>query len=442
MDFAVLPPELNSARMYAGPGTGPMLAAAAAWDGLGADLEFTASSFQSAISGLTSGPWLGPSSASMAAAAIPYVSWMSATARQAVQAASQAKMAAAAYEAAFAMTVPPPVIACNRSLLMSLIATNFLGQNTAAIAATEAQYMEMWAQDAAAMYGYAGESAAASTLTPFAPAPNTTNPAGLAGQAAAVAQTAGTSAGTSAQTVVSMGPQLLTTVPAALQGLAQPLQSTSGLSGILDSLGFTSVQSFLSLGNLAVPYTVSIATVNLGIGATHAAEAAGVAGAAETGAAGSAAGSGAGALVSAGPAGVGGSAVTAEIGQGSVLGGLSVPPGWAAAAPEIRTVARALPITNATAAPTVLTGSSGTLFSEMALAGMAGRAMGATVGLGRRDRGAVITHQHPQPPQRAVSGPITSIAAELRELGELHNSGILVDEEFTELKRRLLSHWT
>src|SRR5271170_7252687 len=110
MDFALLPPELNSARMYAGPGTGPMLAAAAAWDGLGADLEFTASSFQSAISGLTSGPWLGPSSASMAAAAMPYASWMSATAIQAVQTASQAKMAAAAYEAAFAMTVPPPVI--------------------------------------------------------------------------------------------------------------------------------------------------------------------------------------------------------------------------------------------------------------------------------------------------------------------------------------------
>jgi len=35
------------------------------------------------------------------------------------------------------------------------IATNILGQNTPAIAATEAQYMEMWAQDAAAMYGYA-----------------------------------------------------------------------------------------------------------------------------------------------------------------------------------------------------------------------------------------------------------------------------------------------
>ena len=56
--------------------------------------------------------------------------------------------------------MPPPVIEANRTLLMTLIATNILGQNTPAIAATEAHYMEMWAQDAAAMYGYAGLQAA------------------------------------------------------------------------------------------------------------------------------------------------------------------------------------------------------------------------------------------------------------------------------------------
>ena len=445
MDFALLPPELNSARMYAGPGSGPMLAAAAAWDGLASDLESTAASYQSAIFGLTSGPWLGPSSASMAAAAMPYMSWMSTTAMQAAQAAAQAKMAAAAYEAAFAMTVPPPVIAANRALLMSLVATNFLGQNTPAIATTEAHYEEMWAQDAAAMYGYAGQSAAASTLTPFLPAPNTTNPAGLAGQAAAVAQTTGTSAGTGAQTIVSTGTQLLSTVPTALQGLAQPLQSTSGLSGILDSLGFTSAQSYLSLGNLVVPYTASMATVNLGIGATHFAQTAGAASAAETGAAGFAlggeVGSGAGALVSAGPVGLGGSAVTAGMGQGTVVGGLSVPPGWVTAAPEIRTVARALPISSA-AAPAVVTGTSGTLFSEMALAGIAGRAMGGTVGLGRREPLGAITPQRVGPPQRELGGPITGIAAELQKLAELHDSKVLTDEEFNELKGRVLGHRT
>ena len=39
MDFAMLPPEVNSGRMYAGPGSGPMLAAATAWDGLAAELQ-------------------------------------------------------------------------------------------------------------------------------------------------------------------------------------------------------------------------------------------------------------------------------------------------------------------------------------------------------------------------------------------------------------------
>ena len=34
MNFSVLPPEVNSARMYVGAGSGPMLEAAAAWDGL------------------------------------------------------------------------------------------------------------------------------------------------------------------------------------------------------------------------------------------------------------------------------------------------------------------------------------------------------------------------------------------------------------------------
>src|SRR5437588_312348 len=120
MDFALLPPEVNSARMYAGPGSGPMMAAASAWDALAADLQSMASSYQSAIAGLIAGPWLGPSSATMAAAAAPYVDWMMLTAAQAEQTANQAAAAAAAYEAAFAETVPPPVVAANRSLLAAL----------------------------------------------------------------------------------------------------------------------------------------------------------------------------------------------------------------------------------------------------------------------------------------------------------------------------------
>jgi PPE-repeat protein len=229
LDFAQLPPEINSALMYSGPGSGPLLAAAAAWDGLATELYTTASSYGSLITGLTDGPWHGPAAASMVAAAMPQVAWLNSTAGQAEQAATQAVAAAGAYEAAFVETVPPPEIAANRALLMALLATNFLGQNTAAIAATEAQYAEMWAQDAAAMYGYAGASAAASTLTPFNPAAPTTNPAGLAGQAAAVAQAA--SGATSAQ-----GTQA---IPATLLGLAGLTNSPPGLTNPAAALGLT-----------------------------------------------------------------------------------------------------------------------------------------------------------------------------------------------------------
>jgi PPE-repeat protein len=111
MHFAVLPPEVNSGRMYAGPGAGSMLAAAAAWDELANELHTTAANLESVISGLTSEPWQGPSAASMAAAAPPQLEWLNTTAAQATQSSTQANAAVAAYESAYAMTVPPPVVA-------------------------------------------------------------------------------------------------------------------------------------------------------------------------------------------------------------------------------------------------------------------------------------------------------------------------------------------
>ena len=117
MDFAFLPPEINSGRMYTGAGAGPMLAAAAAWDELAAELSSTAASYASTVSSLTGGPWQGPSSSPWRLPPPPYVAWMNATAAQAEETGDQAKAAVAAYEAAFAATVPPPVIAANRALL-------------------------------------------------------------------------------------------------------------------------------------------------------------------------------------------------------------------------------------------------------------------------------------------------------------------------------------
>ena len=114
----------------------------------------------------------------MTTAANRYAAWLTATGEQVKVAARQAGAAAAAYEAAFAATVPPAVIAENRALLASLVATNVFGQNTAAIASTETQYGEMWAQDATTMYAYASGSAAATRLASFSQPPQTTDPSG------------------------------------------------------------------------------------------------------------------------------------------------------------------------------------------------------------------------------------------------------------------------
>lgn len=188
MDFAMLPPEVNSTRMYSGPGAGSLWAAAAAWDQVSAELQSAAETYRSVIASLTGWQWLGPSSVRMGAAVTPYVEWLTTTAAQARQTATQITAAATGFEQAFAMTVPPPAIMANRAQVLSLIATNFFGQNTAAIAALETQYAEMWEQDATAMYDYAATSAAARTLTPFTSPQQDTNSAGLPAQSSEVSR--------------------------------------------------------------------------------------------------------------------------------------------------------------------------------------------------------------------------------------------------------------
>lgn len=330
MDFAALPPEINSASMYAGPGAGPMLAAAATWDGLAEDLYSTAASYQSVISGLTGGPWLGAASAAMAAAATPNVLWMTTVAGQAEQTAVQARMAVTAYETAFAMTVPPPVIAANRSTLMALIATNVLGQNTPAIAVTEALYDAMWAQDATAMYSYAANSASAATLPTFAVPQHTTNPVGLVYQAAAVGHATGTPAATSAQTALA---ELTATTPQTLQTLAAPT-STVTTSG-LDSL--TTLQPVMSAtSSLGWITSAGLSNANQLKNLFPAASTAAAA-ALPAAAGGLAPATGAAGSTSLAGLGSGGTqaAASAAVGRAGTIGPLSVPQTWATGAAPI-----------------------------------------------------------------------------------------------------------
>jgi PPE-repeat protein len=332
----------------------------------------------------------------MTAAAAPYVSWLTTTAALCEETATQARTAATAYEAAFAMTVPPPMIAANRAQLMALVATNFLGQNTPAIMATEAHYGEMWAQDATAMFGYAGASATASTLTPFTPPAPTTNPAGLAGQAAAVANAAATSAGTGTQTIMSTGSQLLSAVPNALQGLALPLPAAaSSLPSLLQLL------SLLSPVNLAVSSTgMAGSYAGLGYSARYDPEGAIKMDAILERLGAVRAGPVTGALASLGSADLGAGSgaapvLSAGLGRASSIGALSVPPRWAAATPPIRHVAVAWPNTLPGAAPTVQAATPENLLNEVLLASMAVRGVGGAAPQGRATNTKTVT---PRPP--------------------------------------------
>ncbi|BCO41748.1 putative PPE family protein PPE25 [Mycobacterium paraintracellulare] len=324
--------------MYAGPGSGPMMAAAAAWDEIAAEVGVAANGYNSVVTELISGPWVGPASISMISAITPFISWLSAVAAQAEEAASQGRVAAAAFEAAFAMTVPPPVIAANRVLLANLIATNFFGQNTPAIAATEAQYMEMWAQDAVAMYGYAASSAMASELAPFAPPPKTSTPDAASNQAAAVAKAVAEPAGNTAQSTSQVASPQALSLNASQAMQVQATATNASAQGSTTGVS-TSLQDLLGLNptvyDTILKRTTGLAYFSNGIGQF----ASSIAQQLTFGPGGSTAGAG-GAwfptpqFANLGLGNLGGGAahlsgVTAGAGQAARVGALSVPQHWA-----------------------------------------------------------------------------------------------------------------
>jgi PPE-repeat protein len=396
------------------------------------------------------------------------------TAAQAEQAAIQAKAAAAAYEEAFASTVPPPVIAANRAQLTALVATNVLGQNAPAIAATEAEYIEMWAQDAAAMYAYALSSASATALKPFMPPPSNTNPAAAATQAATVGNATGTAAG-NAQSTVSSAQQAFSAVPSALQSFAaapaaaadppDPLATLANLISVfingpsgIATLGVVTPVAPLAL--VGLPFVIEGALSGL-----HEDQiVSGWAGVQPWPGTGSAPPTEFPAIITnPGPlAAAPASSVSAGLGEASRVGALSVPPTWTVATPAVRPVALALPTTSTAvateAAAEGMTGSSGSTFSDMALAGLTGSAMGGTLGTGGPDRGkaapgervaaragraatagpSTAADSKGQPSQSNPRHVVTGIAAKIREIAKLRDEGRMSDEEFSEHKKRLL----
>jgi PPE-repeat protein len=352
-DFAAQPPEINSALLYSGAGAGPLTAAASAFNNLSAELSSNAAAYESVISQLSGSEWQGPSSEAMAAAAQPYISWLSSTSGQLQEAAAQAIASAAAYEAAFSASIPPPAILANRTTLATLVATNILGQNTPAIAANEALYGEFWAQDAAAMYGYASASAAAASLSPLSPPAQTTNPAGQGQQATAVSSAVGSN-GTSATLNNTLG-SLQSAVSAAANPAA-PLPTGSLLSAINGLLGVPIVSNGIYNIGMTLAWNTSMMSCTLPmLGHMFSMAPFGytISDTAPLGA-----GLGFGTTLAGASGGVG-SATLAGMGSASSVGGMSVPAAWSAATPEVAAVG------DATSA-----GSGGTAAAETA--GMGG----------------------------------------------------------------------
>jgi PPE-repeat protein len=413
MSFMMFPPEINSALMYVGAGSGPLMAASSAWDELAADLEATAIAYKAVIAQLTGGPWLGPTSMRMASATAPYIAWLHGSAAQAAQTGGQAKLAAAAYESAFDATVPPAVIAANRALLMVLIATNFLGQNTPAIAATEAHYLEMWIQDGLAMDAYAVASEQATALPQQTPAPQTSD-GGTSANTAAAAQSAATNASTLSTDLTQLIAQLNSMLPTGTDpiltppaftptdlwswltsttansaghssGLAALPSAATGATGSTGGSGGSTLLGALAGDILPVQITyygtmmasmpakmlISMGnsmTASQAVQASNQAMLGTVAQLVDSKMQGMMGGI-------AGEMRAWGSSVSAQLASAHRLGGLSIPNGWSTAAPEMSRAAPVLPETSVSP-PTASAGLPNSPFTQALMGALNGRGVG------------------------------------------------------------------
>jgi PPE-repeat protein len=359
IDFSALPPEINSGLLYTGPGAVPMMAAATAYANLAAEVSATATQWESIISFLTTEQWTGGGSAAAATAAQPIVTYLTDTATALEQAAAQATASAAAYETAFAATVPPPVIAANRASQLALMPFAVIPVVAAQIAALDAQYAEMWAQDALAMTAYQVGATAASALTPVTPLTTTTDPG-----------------------VQSLATANIAAAP-LLQAAAIPVQNTNILDSIDSFLGTPSVLNGINGAvNTAAWFVTNGITTGVSLGHTLAGAAVPAAAVSdvvpEAGSAGVMEGTVVRAVTPIGGMGFGGGA-TGSLGQATTVGKLSVPATWSAAAPVQAELA---------AATAPLEGSGWTVATEETGTAMGAPGMPGMVGAGAKGAGS------------------------------------------------------
>ncbi|OBH20737.1 PPE family protein [Mycolicibacter sinensis] len=387
MSFSMFPPEINSGLIYTGPGSESLLAAATAWTNLAAELSTSATATQSVVTNLGS-TWTGMGSAAATSAVAPYVAWLEQASANATQNAALATQAAALFEAARSASVPPPVIAANRAMLLALISTNFFGQNTPAIAATEAQYEAMWAHDGAAMDTYNASAQANNNLMQVQSSPPNSAQATQAGPAEGGPLPGDPSGGNTGTGGYNLG-----TVGGLLDaaGIDQATAEALGIPGKVLDTSINSLTSPLTMGTsfgmMAMRMLMMLPQLaRLGaIGGTSAL-------------AGQTAGaSGAGTLMTQigdfvndklqGAVGVlaghftsATNAISAKLGQAASMGALKVPQAWSMAADGMVRAAPVLPSTTVSAPIQTMSASSGLPggpFGNALMGAMAGRGLGA-----------------------------------------------------------------
>lgn len=179
LEATALPPEINSANIYAGPGPDSMLAAAVKWRNILPEMYYASESFRQILEKLQE-QWASPSATQVANAAMAFQRWLVALAQHIDRTSNLAFRLVDAYHHAHEMTVHPNAIAWNRVQLQQLMVTDLFGENAAAIAALEEQYQRFWVVDVEVIETYANEvRKALSRLTPWKPPPPITNTAGL-----------------------------------------------------------------------------------------------------------------------------------------------------------------------------------------------------------------------------------------------------------------------
>ncbi|EFV14744.1 PPE family protein [Segniliparus rugosus] len=164
--FGAFPPEVFSALLSTGPGSGPLLAAATALQDLAAQYAGATEELLAALAESAAGIWEGPSAEQFQAAHQPFLAWLAESGAAAAAAAAQHEVVAGAYEAALAAMPTMAELAANHATHAALMATNFLGINTIPIALNEADYARMWVQAATTMTVYQATAGAATAAVP------------------------------------------------------------------------------------------------------------------------------------------------------------------------------------------------------------------------------------------------------------------------------------